>query len=79
MTTNASQRAAGRDEQYTLAKILGLWVAVSAPMGLLAWVVFPVLKDSIGMHPGIFLQLAWCRIPKQKGRCHIDWQQLGQS
>lgn len=43
------------DSQYSLAKILGLWVAVSAPMGLLAWVVFPALKDNISMHSGIFL------------------------
>ena len=41
--------------QYSLAKILGLWVAVAAPMGLLAWVVFPALKDRVSMHPGILL------------------------
>jgi hypothetical protein len=41
--------------QYSLAKILGLWVAVSAPMGILAWIVFPALKDRVSLHPGIFL------------------------
>ena len=43
------------NDQYSLAKILGLWVAVSAPMGILAWIVYPLLKDSVDMHAGIFL------------------------
>ena len=29
--------------QYSLAKILGLWVAAAAPMGILAFVVYPAL------------------------------------
>jgi len=55
MITNASQKVVGTEEQYSLAKILGIWVLAAAPMGLLAWVVFPALKDSVNMHPGIFL------------------------
>ncbi len=55
MTTNVSEKAIGTDEQYGLAKILGIWVLAAAPMGLLAWVVFPALKDNVSMHPGIFL------------------------
>jgi hypothetical protein len=55
MTENISQKAVGTEGQYNLAKILGIWVAVAAPMGLLAWVVFPALKDNVNMNPGIFL------------------------
>ena len=42
-------------EQYSLIQILGIWVLASAPMGLLAWVVFPALKDHVSLHPGILL------------------------
>jgi hypothetical protein len=31
----------GEAQQYSLARILGIWVAATAPMGLLAWVVWP--------------------------------------
>jgi membrane protease YdiL (CAAX protease family) len=30
-------------DQYSLAKILGLWAAASLPMGILGWVVYPAL------------------------------------
>jgi hypothetical protein len=43
------------NHQYSMVKILGLWIAVSAPMGILTWIVFPTLKDSVSLHPGIFL------------------------
>jgi CAAX protease family protein len=33
-------------KQYSLAKILAVWVAAAAPMGILAWVVAPAIKDS---------------------------------
>lgn len=29
--------------QYSLAKILGIWVAAALPMGILSWVVYPTL------------------------------------
>jgi membrane protease YdiL (CAAX protease family) len=32
-------------EQYSLRKILGVWAAAALPMGVLAWVVAPFLKD----------------------------------
>ncbi len=41
--------------QYSLAQILGLWFAVSAPMGILTWIVYPALKNRVSMHPGILL------------------------
>jgi hypothetical protein len=43
MTTIASQQAVDREEQYTLAKILGIWAAETIPAFILAWVVFPAL------------------------------------
>jgi membrane protease YdiL (CAAX protease family) len=35
-------------KQYSLAKILGVWAAAAIPMGLLAWVVAPWLRDQLG-------------------------------
>jgi len=31
------------ESQYSLAKILGIWVMAAAPMAILTWVVYPVL------------------------------------
>ena len=42
-------------EQYSLAQILGFWLLAAFPMGLLAWLVFPALRDGVNVHPGIFL------------------------
>jgi uncharacterized protein len=30
-------------EQFSLAKILGIWALAAAPMGILSWIVFPLL------------------------------------
>ena len=35
-------------QQYTLKKILGVWAAAAVPMGMLAWVVAPWLRDQLG-------------------------------
>ena len=53
MTTNASQKAVQTKDQYSLAKILGLWAAATLPMAVLSWVVFPLVapdfeSDSLG-------------------------------
>jgi uncharacterized protein len=56
MTANVapSRRAATTDDhardlpQYSLRQVLGLWVAVTAPMGILAWVVAPWMSHHIG-------------------------------
>jgi membrane protease YdiL (CAAX protease family) len=37
-----------RIPQYSLAKILGVWAAAAVPMGVLAWVVAPLLSDQLG-------------------------------
>jgi uncharacterized protein len=34
--------------QYSLAEILGVWAAAAVPMGVLAWVVAPWLRDQLG-------------------------------
>jgi len=54
MTTDASQKAVGTEKQYSLAKILGIWLLAAVPMGLLVWVVFPALKDSVAIQPQVF-------------------------
>ena len=34
--------------QYSLAEILGVWAAAAVPMGILAWIVAPWLRDQLG-------------------------------
>jgi uncharacterized protein len=34
--------------QYSLTQILGVWAAAAIPMGLLAWVFAPLLRDQLG-------------------------------
>lgn len=36
-----------QNEQYSLAKILGVWAAAALPMGLLAWVVTPLIAGRL--------------------------------
>src|SRR5215213_159317 len=38
-------------EQYSLAKILGIWALAAAPMGILSWIVFPLLASDPGSDP----------------------------
>ena len=51
MTANASQEAAGTGEQYSLAKILGIWAAAALPMGILSLVVYPALTPDRAANP----------------------------
>ena len=32
--------------QYSLAQLVAVWAAAALPMGILAWIVAPALKDS---------------------------------
>ncbi len=41
----------GRGEQYSLAKILGIWALAAVPMGILGWIVFPLLAPGVGSDP----------------------------
>src|SRR3954451_18339622 len=34
--------------QYSLAQILGVWAAGAVPMGVLAWIIAPWLRDQLG-------------------------------
>src|SRR5918994_3576355 len=43
--------AAERGEQYSLAKILGIWALAATPMGILGWIVFPLLAPDVGSDP----------------------------
>jgi uncharacterized protein len=46
-----SQGAVDRYEavrQYSLAQIIGVWAAAAVPMGVLAWIVAPLLEDQLG-------------------------------
>ncbi len=38
-------------EQYSLAKILGIWALAAIPMGILSWIVFPALSPDFGSDP----------------------------
>lgn len=39
-------------EQYSLAKILGIWAASALPMGLIVWVIMPILIPRLDVEPG---------------------------
>jgi membrane protease YdiL (CAAX protease family) len=46
----AEHEEAGRYQavkQYSLAQILGVWAAAALPMGVLAWIVAPILEDHL--------------------------------
>jgi uncharacterized protein len=42
---------AGRSEQYSLAKILGIWALATAPMGILGWIVFSLVAPDFESDP----------------------------
>jgi membrane protease YdiL (CAAX protease family) len=44
-------REEGRRTQYSLAKILGVWALAALPMGLLGWIVFPLLAPDFESDP----------------------------
>ena len=46
-----SASSARRSEQYSLARILGLWALATMPMGILGWVVFPLLAPDFASDP----------------------------
>jgi membrane protease YdiL (CAAX protease family) len=37
--------------QYSLAKILSIWALATAPMGVLSWIIFPLLTPDAGSDP----------------------------
>jgi uncharacterized protein len=50
-SARSAPEAAERTEQYSLAKILGIWVLAAAPMGILGWIVLPLLAPDAGSDP----------------------------
>jgi uncharacterized protein len=40
-----------QSEQYSLAKILGIWALAAAPIGILGWIVFPLLAPDFESDP----------------------------
>jgi hypothetical protein len=51
MTVNGSQAATRAEEQYGLARILGIWAVAAVPMGILGWIVAPALAPDIAEDP----------------------------
>jgi CAAX protease family protein len=41
-------------EQYSLAKILGIWALAAAPMAILSWIVFPLVAPDFESDPLAF-------------------------
>ena len=46
--------------QYSLLHILGVWAAVAVPMGVLAWIVAPWLRDHLGGRDPFIEALLMC-------------------
>src|ERR687893_2444306 len=38
-------------DQYSLARILGIWALAAAPMGILSWIFFPLLAPDFESDP----------------------------
>jgi hypothetical protein len=45
------QRRKFMREQYSLAKILGIWALAAVPMGILGWIVSPLLAPDFESDP----------------------------
>src|SRR5919108_3722518 len=50
-TNSGADATAAMGEQYSLAKILGIWALAALPMGILSWVVFPALSPDFNVDP----------------------------
>src|SRR3954467_12326482 len=43
--------AAEMGEQYSLARILGIWALATIPMGILSWIIFPAVSPDFNSDP----------------------------
>lgn len=43
--------------QYSLLRVLLIWLVATAPMGILAWTVWPLLRERVALHPGLLFWL----------------------
>jgi hypothetical protein len=48
-TKNGSHTAAGKGDQYSPLKIIGLWAATALPLAFMGWVVFPAIAPDWGV------------------------------
>jgi uncharacterized protein len=46
--------------QYSVAQVLGVWAAAALPMGVLSWIVAPVLADQLGGREPLLKALLLC-------------------
>ena len=51
-----AQRTSSEDpsEQYSLAKIVGIWALAAIPMGILGWIAFPLVAPDFESDPLAF-------------------------
>jgi membrane protease YdiL (CAAX protease family) len=75
-------------EQYSLAQILGVWAAAALPMGVLAWIVAPWLKDRLGgnepmaqalllcLTAGLVWQFVLVLIVMRRGLGGLEWARV---
>ena len=57
MTTIASQNTIETEEQYSLAKIMGIWALVALPMPVVIFIIAPALVSRVTMNPGLLIWL----------------------
>ncbi len=57
MTTSASQNTIETEEQYSLAKIMGIWALVSLPQPVVIFMIAPALIPRVSMNPGLLMWL----------------------
>lgn len=50
-TTARANTAVEMGEQYSLARILGIWALATIPMGILSWIVFPAVSPDMNSDP----------------------------
>ena len=51
LVESSEVREERRSEQYSFAKILGIWALAAAPMGILGWTVSPLLSPDFDSDP----------------------------
>lgn len=57
MTTTPAAHPSDTTPQYSLATILLIWAAATAPMGILAWVIWPLVRDRLEIPSGMLFWL----------------------
>ena len=78
----------GAVRQYSLAKIVGVWAAAALPMGFLAWVCVPLLRDQLGgrdpfiesllicLNVGLLWTLALTPILLRREQGQLEWARV---